>query len=115
MPSLFYTLSLHDALPIFVKDAILPVFGSVVSLVAFFTVLWRFDATLTLLALAVVPYMMLVFWFYAEPMMERSYQQQEIEGKIRSEEHTSELQSRRDLVCRPCSTLFLYTTLFRSS
>jgi ATP-binding cassette subfamily B protein/subfamily B ATP-binding cassette protein MsbA len=67
---------------VIVKDAVLPVFGSVVSLVAFFTVLWRFDAALTLLALAVVPYMMLVFWFYAEPMMERSYQQQEIEGKI---------------------------------
>src|SRR5690349_17750143 len=38
----------------------------------------------------------------------------------RSEEHTSELQSRRDLVCRlllrrpPRSTLFPYTTLFRS-
>src|SRR5437868_1839223 len=38
----------------------------------------------------------------------------------RSEEHTSELQSRFDLVCRlllpppPRSTLFPYTTLFRS-
>src|SRR5437868_1528168 len=33
---------------------------------------------------------------------------------VRSEEHTSELQSRFDLVCRPSSTLFPYTTLFRS-
>src|SRR5438067_1125062 len=37
---------------------------------------------------------------------------------LRSEEHTSELQSRFDLVCRLlpplCSTLFPYTTLFRS-
>src|SRR5947209_46938 len=32
----------------------------------------------------------------------------------RSEEHTSELQSRQYLVCRPGSTLFPYTTLFRS-
>src|SRR5699024_6987076 len=33
----------------------------------------------------------------------------------RSEEHTSELQSRFDLVCRPpFATLFPYTTLFRS-
>src|SRR5207249_3603751 len=34
----------------------------------------------------------------------------------RSEEHTSELQSRFDLVCRlpPSSPLFPYTTLFRS-
>src|SRR5207253_2675719 len=37
-------------------------------------------------------------------------------GIIRSEEHTSELQSRGHLVCRPplSSTLFPYTTLFRS-
>src|SRR5699024_927750 len=38
---------------------------------------------------------------------------------LRSEEHTSELQSRFDLVCRllllPSSPLFPYTTLFRSS
>src|SRR5438045_2504734 len=38
---------------------------------------------------------------------------------LRSEEHTSELQSLRHLVCRlllslSCSTLFPYTTLFRS-
>src|SRR5699024_7142737 len=39
---------------------------------------------------------------------------------VRSEEHTSELQSRFDLVCRlllppsPSSPLFPYTTLFRS-
>src|SRR5438034_391897 len=32
----------------------------------------------------------------------------------RSEEHTSELQSHSDLVCRARSTLFPYTTLFRS-
>src|SRR5262245_2805000 len=39
-------------------------------------------------------------------------------AKLRSEEHTSELQSLRHLVCRllhpPISTLFPYTTLFRS-
>src|SRR3990172_7098786 len=44
-------------------------------------------------------------------------------GQLRSEEHTSELQSRLHLVCRlfflmirrpPRSTLFPYTTLFRS-
>src|SRR5262245_44486847 len=41
-------------------------------------------------------------------------------GSNRSEEHTSELQSLRHLVCRlllprlPITTLFPYTTLFRS-
>src|SRR5699024_376820 len=49
-------------------------------------------------------------------------QQQDVHaGVLRSEEHTSELQSRFDLVCRllllrpPPSPLFPYTTLFRSS
>src|SRR6266508_3127532 len=38
------------------------------------------------------------------------------ELRRRSEEHTSELQSRGHLVCRPPrSTLFPYTTLFRST
>src|SRR5436305_86548 len=33
---------------------------------------------------------------------------------VRSEEHTSELQSRPQIVCLPTHTLFPYTTLFRS-
>jgi len=69
---------------IIVKDALLPVLAAVVSLAAMFSILWRIDATLTSLAVAVVPYMMLVFWLYARPMMERSYEQQEIEGRIYS-------------------------------
>ena len=69
---------------IIVKDALLPVLAAVVSLAAMFSIMWRIDATLTLLAVAVVPYMMLVFWLYARPMMERSYEQQEVEGRIYS-------------------------------
>ena len=49
-----------------------------------FAILWRIDQTLTLLAIAVVPYLALVFRLYARPMMERSYQTQEIEGRIYS-------------------------------
>jgi ATP-binding cassette subfamily B protein/subfamily B ATP-binding cassette protein MsbA len=65
-----------------VKDALLPVFSSVVTLGAMFTVMWRIDRQLTLLAVAVAPYMMIVFRFYAKPMFERSYAQQEAEGRI---------------------------------
>jgi ATP-binding cassette subfamily B protein len=67
---------------VIVKDALLPVFASVLSLVALFSVLWRIDAILTLLALGVVPGMVLVFRFYAVPMMDNSYRQQEAEGKV---------------------------------
>ena len=65
-----------------VKDALLPVFSSVIGLVTMFGILWRIDSTLALLSLAVVPYMTWVFGRYARPMMERSYQQQEAEGKL---------------------------------
>src|SRR6476660_6413130 len=67
---------------IILKDALLPAVSSLVSLVAMFTILWRIDPFLTLLSLTVVPYMMLVLQIYARPMMERSYQQQEVEGQI---------------------------------
>ncbi len=65
-----------------VKDALLPVFASVFALVAMFAVMWRINPALTLLAVAVAPYMILVFRFFAKPMMERSYAQQEAEGRI---------------------------------
>ena len=67
---------------VIVKDALLPIFSSAVSLVAMFAILWRIDTALALLSLAVVPCMMAVFWRYAGPMIERSHVQQEAEGKI---------------------------------
>lgn len=67
---------------VIVKDALLPALSSIVSLVLMFGILWRIDAELTLLALAVVPLMALGFAGYARPMMDRSYEQQESEGKI---------------------------------
>ena len=65
-----------------VKDALLPVVVSLAALGAMFTVMWRLDPLLTLLALAVVPCMVLVFWRYAGPMAETSYRQQEVEGGL---------------------------------
>src|SRR2546423_15128522 len=50
---------------IIVKDALLPVISALISLIIMFAILWRIDPTLTLLALAVVPYMAAVvplFW-----------------------------------------------------
>jgi len=67
---------------IIVKDALLPAVSSLVSLVLMFGILWNIDARLTLAALAVVPFMALALGRYARPMMDRSYEQQEAEGKI---------------------------------
>jgi ATP-binding cassette subfamily B protein/subfamily B ATP-binding cassette protein MsbA len=67
-----------------VKDALLPVAVSVFSLLAMFGVMWRMDHTLTLLSLAIVPYMIWVFRRYTGPMADRSYEQHEAEGRIYS-------------------------------
>jgi ATP-binding cassette subfamily B protein/subfamily B ATP-binding cassette protein MsbA len=69
---------------VIVKDALAPLLGAVVNLAAMFLILWRVDASLAAWALAVVPYLALVFHRYARPMMERGYEQQEVEGKIYS-------------------------------
>src|SRR2546426_1123088 len=45
-------------------------------------VLWRYNPTLTLLSISVVPLMAFAFHRYAQPMLDRSYEQQEMEGRI---------------------------------
>ncbi len=65
-----------------VKDAILPLVTSAISLVAMFAVMWRIEPGLTLLSLAVVPWMVLVLGRYMGPMLERSYAEQEAEGRL---------------------------------
>jgi ATP-binding cassette subfamily B protein/subfamily B ATP-binding cassette protein MsbA len=65
-----------------VRDALLPLLTTAISLVAMFAILWSIDPVLTLLALAVVPCMVIVFHLYAGPMEERSYRQQEVEGGL---------------------------------
>jgi ATP-binding cassette subfamily B protein len=70
------------AASVIVKDALLPIGAAAVTLIAMFAILWRLDSSLSLVALAVIPYMMFVFWKFAGPMMEQSYVQQEAESKI---------------------------------
>ncbi len=67
---------------VIIKDALLPVLSSIVTVGTMFSILWHIDAALTLLALAVVPCMLMIFYFYAQPMMKFSYAQQEEESKI---------------------------------
>ena len=65
-----------------VNDGLLPVFSSVAALALMFAVMWAIDPWLTLLSLLAAPGMVLVFRRYARPMMERSYRQQEVEGRV---------------------------------
>ncbi|MCI0744684.1 MAG: ABC transporter ATP-binding protein/permease [Verrucomicrobia subdivision 3 bacterium] len=73
------------ALSIIVKDGLLPVASAAISLVSMFVIMWRVNPLLAFMALAVVPCMILVFRGYAGPMLDRSYRQQELEGRIYSE------------------------------
>jgi ATP-binding cassette subfamily B protein/subfamily B ATP-binding cassette protein MsbA len=65
-----------------VKDGLLPLVTAIVSLAVMFIIMCRLDATLTLLSLAVVPCLVVVLHRYAGPMVERSYEQAEVEGRL---------------------------------
>jgi ATP-binding cassette, subfamily B, bacterial len=67
---------------VIVKDAVLPFVTALVSFGAMFVVMWRLEPRLTLVALAVAPWLGLVLRRYMTPMLESSYAQQESEARI---------------------------------
>lgn len=71
-----------SCISIILKDALIPAVSAVISLVTMFLFMWAMDPKLTLLALVVVPYLALVFRFYAPRMAELGFAQQEVEGRI---------------------------------
>jgi ABC-type multidrug transport system fused ATPase/permease subunit len=67
---------------VILKDALLPVLSAAVTLILMFGVMVSINVWLTLVAVAVVPYMIWVFRRYVRPMMDLSYQQQQTESQI---------------------------------
>ena len=67
---------------VIVKDAVLPFVAALISFVAMFVVMWRLEPRLTLVSLAVAPWLVLVLRRYMTPMLESSYAQQESEARI---------------------------------
>ncbi len=67
---------------VIVKDALLPFIAAVITFAAMFFVMWRMDPGLTLAAVAVAPWLLLVLRRYMQPMLDTSYAQQDAEGKI---------------------------------
>lgn len=65
---------------VIIKDAVLPVVAALVTLAAMFVVMWRMEPRLTLLSMLVAPWLALVLRRYMQPMLDRSYEQQEAEG-----------------------------------
>ena len=61
---------------------VLPLLASSVTLVIMFTVMWRLDATLTIIALGIVPVLLLSIWTFAKQMEDRSYEQSELQGRM---------------------------------
>jgi ATP-binding cassette subfamily B protein/subfamily B ATP-binding cassette protein MsbA len=66
------------------RDVLIPIVSSLITLAVMFGILWRLSPWLTILAMLVVPYMMWIFRLYAQPMMEKSWHQQEVEGRLYS-------------------------------
>jgi len=67
---------------VIVKDAVLPFVAALIAFVAMFYVMWRMEPRLTLVAVAVAPWLVVVLRRYMTPMLERSYEQQEAEARI---------------------------------
>jgi ATP-binding cassette subfamily B protein/subfamily B ATP-binding cassette protein MsbA len=67
-----------------VTDAIVPGVQAFVMLIAMFVVMWSLAPTLTLVALGVLPFLMVVIRFMAEPMKDRAREQRDLEGKMMS-------------------------------
>ena len=67
---------------VIVKDAVLPFVAALVSFAAMCYVMWQMEPRLTLVSLAVAPWLVFVLRRYMTPMLERSYEQQEAEGRI---------------------------------
>jgi ATP-binding cassette subfamily B protein/subfamily B ATP-binding cassette protein MsbA len=65
-----------------VTDALVPAIQALVMLGAMFFVMWSLAPTLTLVALGVLPFLVIVIRFLAEPMKDRSREQRDLEGKM---------------------------------
>jgi ATP-binding cassette subfamily B protein len=65
-------------------DSLLPGVQALISLVAMFVVMWQLQATLTLLSLAVLPFLLVVITTLSRPIHARSREQRDLEGGMMS-------------------------------
>src|SRR5579872_146105 len=65
-----------------VVEALLPLIQSVIMLVAMFVIMWNLNETLTLLSLAVVPFLAVTIRVYGGPMKDRTRKRRDLEGRI---------------------------------
>ncbi|MGI8802294.1 MAG: ABC transporter ATP-binding protein [Solirubrobacteraceae bacterium] len=65
-----------------VTDALVPAFQALVTLIAMFVVMWSLQPTLTLLALGVTPFFLVVIKVLGGPIKDRNREQRDLEGKM---------------------------------
>ncbi|MBA3749213.1 MAG: ABC transporter ATP-binding protein, partial [Solirubrobacterales bacterium] len=65
-----------------VTEAIVPAIQALVTLIAMFVVMWNLQPTLTLLALGVAPFFLIVIKVLGGPIKDRSREQRDLEGKM---------------------------------
>jgi ATP-binding cassette, subfamily B, bacterial len=65
-----------------VTDALIPVVQAVVTLVAIFVVMWTLAPTVSLVALAVVPFLAVTIRCMAKPIKDRSRERRDLEGEM---------------------------------
>ncbi|MGH7389414.1 MAG: ABC transporter ATP-binding protein [Candidatus Rokuibacteriota bacterium] len=70
------------AVQMLVTGALLPLLQSAVTLVAMFAVMWRLDARLTVVSLAVVPFLAVAIVVFGRPMRERMRARLDLEGRL---------------------------------
>jgi len=67
-----------------VTDALVPALQAVVTLIAMFVVMWGLQPTLTLLALGVAPFFIIVIKILGGPIKDRNREQRDLEGSMMS-------------------------------
>ncbi len=67
-----------------VADALVPAVQALVTLVAIFVVMWNLEPTLTLLALGVTPFFVIVIRVLGRPIKDRNREQRDLEGSMMS-------------------------------
>jgi ATP-binding cassette subfamily B protein/subfamily B ATP-binding cassette protein MsbA len=65
-----------------VTDAVVPAVQALAMLGAMFFVMWSLEPTLTLVALGVLPFLIVVIRFMSKPIKDRSREQRDLEGKM---------------------------------
>jgi ATP-binding cassette subfamily B protein len=68
----------------FITDTALPLLQSLLTLGSMFVIMWRLEPTLTLLTLAVTPFLAILIRVFGRPMKKRSRFRRDLEGRLMS-------------------------------